>query len=79
MTDRLKDIQGNWEYERCIKPEDVDYLLERVEELEEENRKLNMEIGRYAGQVFEIKQTLGANIAELGILTVKMFGGKDDE
>ncbi|MCG5104422.1 hypothetical protein [Oceanobacillus alkalisoli] len=40
MTDRLKGIQGNWEYERCIKPEDVDYLLERVEELEFQQESL---------------------------------------
>lgn len=32
---RFEEIHDNWEYERAIKPEDVDYLLERVEELKE--------------------------------------------
>ncbi len=38
MTDqeRLEAIKGNWEYEKCIKPEDVELLLETVEEQQKE-------------------------------------------
>ncbi len=38
MTDRerLKNIQGNWEYEKCIKPEDVELLISTVEEQQKE-------------------------------------------
>ena len=25
----MKEIEGNWNYERCIKPEHVDYLIEQ--------------------------------------------------
>jgi len=28
---RLKDIAGNWNYERCVKPEDIEWLMEQVE------------------------------------------------
>lgn len=37
---RLEEIKSDWEVERVIKPENVGYLIERVEELEEENYQL---------------------------------------
>lgn len=36
MSGRLEEIKGNWEYGKCIKPEDVEALIERVGELENE-------------------------------------------
>src|SRR5690625_4608645 len=33
----MKEIEGNWNYERCVKPEHVDFLIKRVQELEELN------------------------------------------
>src|SRR5690625_2271654 len=26
----LKDIEGNWNYEKCVKPEDVEWLIEQT-------------------------------------------------
>jgi|GEM_PF-3721473 len=31
----MKEIEGNWNYERCVKPEHVDYLIEQVEQFKQ--------------------------------------------
>ncbi|MBP1917205.1 hypothetical protein J2Z23_004190 [Lederbergia galactosidilyticus] len=36
LNERLKDIKGNWEYERCIKPEDIDWLISTADEYQNE-------------------------------------------
>ncbi len=36
VNEKLKDIKGNWQYEKCIKPEDVDWLISTVDEFENE-------------------------------------------
>lgn len=38
---KLDEIQGNWEYERCIKPECVEWLIEQAERVEELEQKAN--------------------------------------
>lgn len=59
MTERLQEIlnrkPSKWgnltvkEFERDIK-----LIQERVEELERENKKLHLEIGKHASQIFDI-------------------------
>jgi len=36
----MKEIEGNWNYERCIKPEHVDYLIEQNKRYREELESL---------------------------------------
>lgn len=43
-AERFEEIQGNWEYERCVKPEDIPWLIQRVEDLEHENVELKKHI-----------------------------------
>lgn len=39
--ERIEAIKGNWEYEKCIKPEDVEWLIGTVEEQQEEIERLH--------------------------------------
>ena len=55
-----------------ISSEEYNNLLNRVQELEEENRKLNMEIGRYAGEVGEMAQTIDDEVSDLKRLAMRM-------
>ena len=49
---------------------------ERVQELEEENRKLNFEIGSYAMQLSEILQMVDREMNEMKKLSSRMLKGE---
>ena len=49
---------------------------ERVQELEEENRKLNFEIGSYAMQLSEISQMVDREMNEMKKLSSRMLKGE---
>src|SRR5699024_7674596 len=58
MSERLEEIKGDWEAERCIKPENVDFLIEqaeRVEELERQNTP-GVELNLLNAEVSDLEQ-----------------------
>ena len=53
-------------------------LKERVKELEEENRRLNIEIGSYSGKIYEVTQGIVRDTVTLKILAQNMLKGKSE-
>ncbi|UYL93746.1 hypothetical protein NIIg32_gp62 [Parageobacillus phage vB_PtoS_NIIg3.2] len=54
--ERLEFIVGNWEYGRCVRPEDVEWLIEQVEKIEHLNLKYNASLDAIVGFVQELQQ-----------------------
>jgi len=56
MITVIQEIEANWEFEKCIKPEHVDYLIqqaERAQELEENCSHLRKSFQRQKNKAVE--------------------------
>jgi len=56
MITVIQEIEANWEFEKCIKPEHVDYLIqqaERVEELEAKYSRLEESLKKQTTNAFD--------------------------
>jgi hypothetical protein len=66
---RMENIKGNWEYGRCIRPEDVEWVIEKTERLQKERdelRKENERLEQFEKSLWEISDTLeGENVTPL--------------
>lgn len=76
MSSKLEEIKCDWENEKdtyqfrqlSLEVEDIEWLIEQVEKVEElqnENTKLNKTIGKYSGKVSDLSEELDTLAREL--------------
>jgi uncharacterized protein (UPF0335 family) len=71
-----KELELDWsDISYVVNQVDVKWLIKRIEELEKENRELNMEIGTYSSKIDEIQRSIGVKLADLKILSTQMLKG----
>jgi len=76
---RLEEIKRAYNYPHNNKNGYPYWLISRVEELEEENRKLNHEIGKYSGDIHEMSRNIINECTELRLVAKKMLKGESDD
>lgn len=72
-------MRKGWPARYTIHPDSVDYMIERIEKLEQQNSKLNKEIGKYSNAVYDLANAGYAIGEDARKLVNKMVGGYDNE